>query len=96
MLIMIRQVPLCQSLEVYLLPSIRDKLTALEAALACRFIIIVIVIVTITITINIHFSLPPSSMELAPVLGRADASGVTAKDQVADNHCENDHQIIIR
>ena len=44
------QVPFCQSLEVYLLPSIRDKLTALEAALACRFII---VIITINITVII-------------------------------------------
>ena len=30
-----KEEPTCQSLEVYLLPSIRDKLTALEATLAC-------------------------------------------------------------
>ena len=47
------QVPFCQSLEVYLLPSIRDKLTALEAALACRFIIVIIFIIIIIIIIII-------------------------------------------
>lgn len=93
-LILTKEVPFCKSYDVYLIPNIRDKLTALEAKLNCQ-------LPGSEAMLSPVLGLSSLSFEYYSTAGEADDIGLVTRDSVniqkdcgEDNVCIPDLKII--